>query len=188
MTKDRLKKDYDNVENLSDLIEAREGRDSADDVDAMEDIDQEGLPRDAVEELTFPHPHGRAEEEGREGTNVNLMDTPDEKDIGFDWQDSLEEMLPTDPDPSEGMGEDEAIEPLSQIDADELTEPELYETDGVKTELPMTPLEIESAMDTDSDEMDFTIENKFEGEVDRETALLEFEDMKQATEEEENKS
>lgn len=200
MTKDRLRKDYDDVENLSDLIEAREERDSAsaDDVDAMEDIDSSGLPTDAVDELTWPHPHGISEEEGSEGTNVNLMDTPDEKDIGFDWQDSLEEMLPTDPEPDEGMGEDAIIEPLTHVEAAELPESEEwygfasgtseeYEAAGAEPPRPPVPVEIESAMETDSDEEAFTIEDKFEGQMDRETALLEFEEMRHA-EEEESKS
>ncbi len=39
-------------------------------------------------------------------------------------------------------------------------------------------------METDSDEEDFSISDKFEGEVDRETALLEFEEMREAEEEE----
>ena len=203
MAKDRLYKDYDNVENLSDLIEAREERDSAsaDDVDAMEDIDATGLPVDAVDELTWPHPHGRSEEEGRLGTNVNLMDTPDEKEIEFDWQDSVEEMLPTDPAPSEGMGADEIIETLAHVEAAELAGPvpsteissemstaateaekEKYGIDceEIRHTLP-APVEMDSAMDTDSDEEEFTLEDKFQGEVDRETALLEFEEMQRIT-------
>ena len=104
MPKDRLKRDYDNVENLDDLIQAREERDSAsaDSVDAMEDIETAGLPVEAVDELTFPHPRHHPEDD-RLGLNVNLLDTPDNKDIGFDWQDSAEEMLPTDPEPNEGI-------------------------------------------------------------------------------------
>ena len=204
MSEDRLRRDYDNVENLSDLIEAREERDSAfaDDVDAAEDIDDAKLPRDAVDELTRPHPHGRSEEEGRLGINVDLMGTPDEKDIEFDWQDSVEEMLPTDPESSEGMGADEAIESLAHVAPADLVGPvpsvetgpetdtaateaeeEEYGIDGGETPGPPPgPVPMDSAMDTDSDEFDFTIEDKFEDQVDRETALYELEEIREAIE------
>jgi len=201
MSEDRLRRDYDSVENLSDLIEAREERDSAfaDDLDAAEDINHAKLPRDAVDELTRPHPRGRSEEDGCLGINVDLMSTPDEKDVGFDWQDSAEEMLPTDPESSEGMGADEAIESLAHVAPTELLGPvpsvevspemdtaateaekEEYEIDGGEdAEPPPGPVPMDSAMDTDSDEFDFTIEDKFEDQVDRETALYEFEQMRE---------
>ncbi|HUV04813.1 MAG TPA: hypothetical protein VMX94_06870 [Armatimonadota bacterium] len=204
MAEDRLRRDYDSVENLGDLIEAREERDSAfaDDVDAAEDIDDAKLPRDPVDELTRPHPRGRSEEEGSLGINVDLMSTPDEKDVGFDWQDSAEEMLPTDPESSEGMGADEAIESLAHTAPADLLAPappvevspetdtaatkaeeKEYELDNGEAERPAAgPVPIDSAMDTDSDEFDFTIEDKFEDQVDRETALYEFEQMRETAE------
>jgi hypothetical protein len=123
MAEDRLRRDYDNVENLKDLIHAREERESAfaDDVDAMEDVQIREVPVDPVEELTWPHPFRHNEDE-RLGLDVELMDTPSDKDEGFDWQDSAEEMLTTDPLANEGMGEDEAIEAISYIDQNDLDE------------------------------------------------------------------
>lgn len=204
MSEDRLKRDYDNVENLSDLIEAREERSSAsaDDVDAMEDLDVSELPDDPQKELSYPHKHGPTRDEA-EGTDINLLDTPDQRQIEFDWQDSVEEMLPTDPHPEEGMGEDVEIQALSHVEAEDLAGPvpsvnidsELdtaateeeeikYDLDGGREECePAAPLlPIESAMETDSDEEDFRIADKFEGELDRETALLEAEELRHATE------
>ena len=120
---DRLRKDYDVVENLGDLIAAREERDSAfaDDVDAMEDIDLDHLEIDAEKELSYPHKHGPSEDQ-KLGIDVELMDTPDEHEIEFDWQDSAEEMLPTDPDPEEGMGLDTVIEGVSHVSPGEMPE------------------------------------------------------------------
>jgi hypothetical protein len=212
---DRLKRDFDLVENLSDLIEAREERDSAfaDSVDGMEDIEEEGLPVDPVEELTFPHPHTRAEEEGRLGINVNLMDTPDDNQIDFDWQDSVEEMLPTDPEPSEGMGEDAIIESIAHVEPMDLLGPvpsvdvspeldtaatpeemeeyeigeiEEYETDGGEKLRPaFLPIEMDSAMATESDEFDYTVQDKFGGQIPPEVAELEFKIMEEIAEEKE---
>jgi hypothetical protein len=125
MPEDRLHKDYDNVENLSDLIEAREERDSAlaDDLDAMEDIDLSQSKVDPQLELGYPHHHDKPSEEHSLGIDVELMDTPNEKEIEFDWQDSVEEMQPTDPSPNEGMGADDAMEALAHPDEIELTGP-----------------------------------------------------------------
>ena len=208
MAEDRLKKDYDIVENLDDLIEAREERDSAfsDSVDAMQDIDVSKLPDDPNFELTRPHHHKPSEEE-QLGIDVELMDTPDENQIEFDWQDSVEEMLPTDPDPSEGMGEDGTISALGHMGATDIAGPvpsvevgsetgtdytkeekEEFNLDGGKPQCPPPgPVQVETAMDTDSDEMDFTIEEKFAGEVDHTTAEYGFEQMREATEEKEPK-
>lgn len=122
------------------------------------------------------------------------MDTPDEKDIAFDWQDSVEEMLPTDPPVREGMGDDAAIEAAAHIEPIELPGPVPSteyspETDTDATERekqkyglddgeppypPVGPVPIESAMDTDSDEEDFSIEDRFEGEISREDAEYDF--------------
>lgn len=204
MPEDRLRKDYDTVENLGDLIKAREERDSAfaDDVDAMDDIDVARLPADPGKELGRPHRHGPSEEE-RLGIDVELMDTPNEKEVEFDWQDSVEEMLPTDPPADEGMGADGAMQSLAHVEPGDLAGPvpsletsgetgtaatkeeeKEYELDGAEDEPPPPPpVPLESAMETDSDEEDFSISDKFEGEVDRETALLEFEEMREAAEE-----
>ena len=202
MPEDRLKRDYDTVENLGDLIRAREGRDSAfaQDVDSMEDIDVEALPEDPSAELTYPHHHGATEDQ-REGLDVDLMDTPHEKEVEFDWQDSVEEQLPTDPYPNEGMGEDDQIESLKDIDPNDLVGPvpstdisaelstdatkdemEEYDLDDGVEECPhvQAPVELETAMDTDSDEFDFSIEDKFDSEVDHADAEWEFEQIKKA--------
>jgi hypothetical protein len=207
MAEDRLRRDYDTVENLSDIIEAREERDSAfaDDIDAMDNADMEAIPRDEVEELTWPHPRTKSEEYGREGINTGLMDTPREGEIGFDWQDSAEEMLPTDPDPGEGMGEDNAIELLAHMETADLAdsvpssglgtgtavsqaETEELELNGSESESPpRVAVQLETAMDTDSDEEDFRIADRFSAEIDRESALLEFMEMGEAAGEEEDK-
>lgn len=123
MTEDFLKKDYDTVESLGDLIKAREGRTSAfsQGVDSVEDIDVDSTPFDPSEELTYPHHHGQSKDQ-QEGIDVNLMSTPHEGDVTFDWQDSAEEQLPTDPEPSEGM--DEVLDTFGFIAADEVDEPE----------------------------------------------------------------
>ncbi len=203
---DRLHKDYDVVENLGDLIKAREERDSAfaDSVDAMEDIDLDHLEFDAGRELSYPHRHEPSEEE-KLGLDVDLLDTPDERQVEFDWQDSVEEMNPTDPEPSEGMGLDDVIEGISHVGAGDLLGPvpstqfspetdtaalgEQTETDGRKPERPRPeqPVLLESAMETDSDEDDFRIEDRFGGEMDRETALEEMDDLRQAAEEEQGR-
>jgi len=116
--------EFDEVENLDDLIEARSDRASSisADIDGMPDADVTGIDIDVDKELSQPHDHKPSEDE-RLGLNVELMDTPDERDIGFDWQDSAEEMLSTDPSPDEGMGEDEAIEELKELDLVEIVEP-----------------------------------------------------------------
>jgi len=199
MAEDRLRRDFDDVENLKDIIPAREERESAfsDDVDAMEDIDFDGIPRDPSVQLTYPHPRTREDEDGALGINVDLMGTPDDKDVEFDWQDSAEEMLPTDPDPSEGMGEDSAIEAIAYVSAEDIAGPvpsvevgEETETAATREEMkeydikgeepplrPQAPVPLDSAMDSESDEDDYSIEDKFTGEVDREEAELDFEEM-----------
>ncbi len=207
---DRLRKDYDVVENLGDLIEAREERDSAfaDSVDAMEDTDLDHLEFDAVEELTYPHTHAPSDDE-KQALDVELFDSPDEREVEFDWQDSVEEMLPTDPEPSEGMGSDSQIEAISHVSADDVLGPVPSVEPGGETDTAATPeelrkmqrdggspecehikppVELETAMDTESDEDDFHIEDRFGGEIDRETALEEMDDLRLAVEEEENRS
>lgn len=209
MAEDRLKRDFDLVENLDDLIDAREERESAfaDDIDGMSDANSEGLPVDANTELTWPHPRTHADEDGAEGINVELLGTPDEGEIEFDWQDSVEEMLPTDPEPNEGMGADATLESIAHVEATDLAGPvpstdfgeltatdfseeesedeSTYELDGGEP-ICERPIPIESGMDTDSDEDDFSIEDKFGGEVDEETAEYESELLLHAKEEEES--
>lgn len=201
MPEDRLHKDYDVVENLSDLIEAREGRDSAlaDDVDAMEDIDLSQSKVDPQLELGYPHHHDKPSEEHTLGIDVELMDTPNEKEIEFDWQDSAEEMLPSDPSPNEGMGADDAMEAFAHPDETELTGPvpsaevdaetgtaatkeeqAQYDIDGGEKECRPEPVPLEGAMETDSDEEDFRIVDRFEGQMDPETARDEMEEIGEA--------
>lgn len=210
MASDRWHKDFDKVENLSDLIKAREERDAAfsDDIDGMPDADVADVDIDVSHELGHPHHHGPTQDQ-KEGLNVDLMDTPKERDVEFDWQDNVEEMNPTDPEPDEGMGMDKAIGALGEVDVGDLvgpvpsTEPsgetdtaatdeekEEYNLDGGEKEdqecPPRVPIGLETAMDTDSDEYDFTIEDKFAGEIDHETAEYEFEKMREVTEETES--
>ncbi len=140
---DRLHKDYDVVENLGDLIAAREERDSAiaDDVDAMEDIDLDHLEIDPEKELTYPHKHGPSEDH-KLGLDVELMDTPDQRDMGVDWQDSAEAMLLTDPDPNEGMGDETVIESYSFVLPDDVLDLEPAEG-SVGTNTTATPPDYE---------------------------------------------
>ncbi len=201
MAEDRLKRDFDDVENLDDLIKAREERVSAfaDDVDAMPDLADEGLVEDPNKELTFPHPHTQSDEYGAAGTNTGLMSTHHESEVEFDWQDSAEEMLDTDPEPDEGMGEDSAITALSSMEATDLIGPipsvapsaetDTAATDEEKREYgmdggepvnrPTNPVQLEDAMDTDSDQNDFSIDEKFAGQVNHESALYEFQEIEQ---------
>jgi hypothetical protein len=83
------------VFNLEDIIENREERRSAfaDDVDNQDDIK---IPDDidVDDALTFPHPHVHRKKD--EIKDLELMDTPREDDIDFDYDDSVEEALPTD--------------------------------------------------------------------------------------------
>lgn len=191
MTEDRLKKDYDLVENLGDLIKAREERESAfsDDLDAMDDIALDSVSIDAQDKLTVPHPRSRAEDD-RLGLGGYLMGTPDERDVEFDWQDSVEEMLPADPETEEGMGEDSLVEPLAHVAPGELAGPlpsveeggteESRSDGGEPVSIPTLPVQMDSAMDTDSDEVDFSIDDRFRGQIDRETAIMGFEEMRRA--------
>jgi hypothetical protein len=106
-------------------------------------------------------------------------------------------MLTTDPEPSEGMGADASVGAMARLEATDLagegslaevstetdtTTAEAEEEYSLDDGQPQPVVELESAMDTDSDEGDFAIEDKFEGQMDRETALLEFEEMRRATE------
>jgi hypothetical protein len=145
MSEDRLRRDYNTVENLKDIIPAREERESAfsDDVDAMEDIDYNGIPRDPSVQLTYPHPRTQGDEDGALGINVDLLGTPDDNTIEFDWQDSAEEMLPTDPDPSEGMGEDTAIDAVSYVSAEDIAGPVPSIEEGKETGTAATREEME---------------------------------------------
>jgi hypothetical protein len=207
--RDRLHKDYDNVENLSDLIRARSERVSAesDDTDAMEDTNPEGLALDPSDQLTYPHPHTRSDQEAAEGINVELMGTPGENEIGFDWQDSVEEMLPTDPDASEGMGLDSEMAGMEGFDTGNITgstfisdkeqetditatkeEKEELGTDGGEPFRPSNTIDLDTAMDTDSDEEDFSIEDRFAGQALKEDAEYDFEVMRTAEEQEEGES
>ena len=204
---DRLRKDYDVVENLGDLIAAREERDSAlaDSVDAMEDIDLDHLEIDPQDELSYPHKHEPSEDH-KLGTDVELLDTPNEKEVEFDWQDSVEEMNPTDWESNEGMGRDDVIEGMAHVAPGDVVgtvpsvdmspetdtgatsgEYEDIQADGDAPERPHLeqPVQLETAMDTDSDEDDFHISDKFGGELDRETALEVMDELREVIEEEE---
>jgi hypothetical protein len=98
------------VDNLNDLIRAREERRSAlsDDVDGMEDVQSTDV--DVDDALTFPHPKQNHEETT---PSVELMDTPREEDVGFDYDDSEAEMLPS-----------EYTEPYSEMTTTHLTDDE----------------------------------------------------------------
>jgi hypothetical protein len=89
MFKERLSK-TSRVVNLNDLIEARGERTSAfaDDVDGSEDIESTDV--DVDDALTFPHPR-RGEVLAGEPEQAS-----DEEESAFDYEDSTEEMLPSD--------------------------------------------------------------------------------------------
>jgi len=120
---DRLRKDYDVVENLGDLIAAREERDSAfaDDSDAVEDIDLDHLEVDENQELTYPHKH-KPSKDHKLGIDIELMDTPNERDMEFDWQDSADQMLATDPDPNAGMDDEIMVEGVTYVSPGDVPE------------------------------------------------------------------
>ena len=124
MTDERKNEEEEEVFNLDDLIEARSERDSSisADIDGMPDADVSDMDVDVDKELSQPHRHGPTEDQIL-GIDVKLMDTPDERDIAFDRQDSEEEMLPTDPDPQDGMGNDEAVEEPGELDLVEIVGP-----------------------------------------------------------------
>ncbi len=68
-------------------------------------------------------------------------------------------------------------------------EKEEFVLDGGQPECPpREPERLETAMDTDSDEMDFTTQDRFAGQVTREEAEYEFEQLRKAEEEEEEES
>lgn len=79
------------VQNLEDLIEAREERTSAftDDVGGLPDMADSDV--DVEDALTFPHPHRK----DRQTSKPEDVDVPD-YDVGFDYQDNVEETLPSD--------------------------------------------------------------------------------------------
>ena len=83
--------DYDTVENLGDLIKARRDRDSdiSADIDGMPDADVSEVDMDVDKELGRPHHHGPSKDHVL-GLDASLMDTPHERDINFDWQDSAD--------------------------------------------------------------------------------------------------
>ncbi|MDO8682638.1 MAG: hypothetical protein Q7N50_04065 [Armatimonadota bacterium] len=149
MPKDRLEDDNDRVFNLEDLIEAREERASAfaDDVDALEDVAPTDV--DIQDALTFPHPKHNHEEAARE---VETMDTPREEDVGFDYQDSQEEMLPVEytenyselitthlADDEDEIAE-EQIEEIGELSGDDL----IYGTQQIETPTEGGPRDVDS--------------------------------------------
>lgn len=195
MPNDRLRHDHDDVENLDDIIEARSGGtshlakdvDSADsDFDIPEDLDVDDA-------LTFPHPKHKIDP--NEG--VELMDTPRKDDVDIDWAETQEDMLPTDykNDYDDALttdlaDEDEVAEDqldhIGNMDADDIIYevpmvtqiPKGFRAEEAASEEAATPRrererhpgEMESAMQTESDEADISIADKFGGEVDAEMA------------------
>lgn len=112
MKNDRLRKNYDDIDNLKDVLKAHSGQTShiAQDIDSFEsDID---IPEDidVDEALTFPHPkHKKAEEE------VVLLGSPDPTGADEDQDDWMhQEFLPSDY--SEGF--DEMISTSPEDDED----------------------------------------------------------------------
>jgi len=195
MPNDRLRHDEDDVENLDDIIDARSGGTShfARDIDAADaDID---IPEDidVDDALTFPHPKRKRSL----NEDVDLMSTPKKDDLDVGWQEHQDDMLPADymDDYDDALTTDlsdedeiadEQIGRIGDVDTDDIiyespmvtqmpkrfrTEEEAGEKAATpKTERERHPGEMESAMQTKSDENDTSIAEKFGGEVDPETA------------------
>ena len=95
MKNDRLRKNYDDIDNLKDVVDAHSGQTShiGQDLDSFEsDID---IPEDidVDEALTFPHPKHKHQEE----KDIVLMDTPDPDGADDDQDDWMrQEFLPSD--------------------------------------------------------------------------------------------
>lgn len=90
MKKDRLREDKDEIHNLDDLIQAREPDTShiAQDRDSLDRDVEIPESNDVDDALTFPHPKHKKSEK------IELMDTPNEKDMDEDWDD--QDILPSD--------------------------------------------------------------------------------------------
>jgi hypothetical protein len=196
MPEDRLRHDEDDVENLDDLINAREesSSDLARDTDAFDkDFD---IPEDidVDDALTFPHPKHKKDPV----EDIDLMSTPHKEDSDINWAESQMDMLPTDYEDDyddalttnledeDEVAEDD-MEAIGHIPVDEMIydvqEGVIPERGGFRGEEAMKEeeaarhggrkqgsLELESAMDTESDEEVTTVEDKFRGEVDPEKA------------------
>lgn len=123
MPNDRPEDQSDEIINLYDLIEAREERTSAfaDDIDGVEDVRRTDV--DVDDALVFPHNHKRESK----APDIDLLDTPHEEDVGFDYQDSSEEMLPSD------YGEPYADAISTSIDDEEIVVEENLEDLGEMT-------------------------------------------------------
>lgn len=195
MSEDRLRDDTDEVEDLEDIIEAHDESTShfARDIDAAEKDLEIPEDIDVDNALTFPHP--KHKEDPNKG--VELMDTPKKDDIDIDWQESQQDMLPTDytDDYDDALttnlqDEDEVvedqIEKLGDMGTEDLThgtpmvtripkgfqieEGEPGEKATPPVEMERFPGELESAMETGSETEDMTIAERYEGEVEPETA------------------
>ncbi|MEN6373033.1 MAG: hypothetical protein ABFD64_13575 [Armatimonadota bacterium] len=195
MPDDRLRHDHDNVENLDDIIEARSGGTShlAKDIDSAEKDFEIPEDLDVDDALTFPHPKRKKDP----NADVELMDTPREDEIDIDWTDSEEEMLPSDYEDDyddalttnledEDEVAEEQIDQIGGLDTDDIINedtmvsqmPKGFRAEEETSEEIQTPRrkreqhseEMESAMQSESDEANTSIADKFGGEVDPETA------------------
>jgi hypothetical protein len=195
MPDDRLRYDGDDIEQLDDLIEARDDGTShfARDIDAADtDID---IPKDidVDEALTFPHPKRKK----NPNEDIDLMDTPRKDDIDIDWAESQGDMLPSDYeddyddalttnlDDEDTVAEDQMSE-ISRMDADDLIDetpmvtglPKGFRAEEEVSEEASSPprryeqqqVEMESAMETGTDEDAISIEERFGGEMKPEDA------------------
>ena len=120
MAKDRLRKDAEEIHNLSDLFEARAEHTST---DALEE-DME-LPEnlDVDDALTFPHPKHKHPED-----DPDIKERLDEANMDEDWAD--QDILPQD----YGEGYDELITTYAGDDADEVMEERKHLLAGVPME------------------------------------------------------
>jgi hypothetical protein len=116
MKKDQFRDDGEEIHNLDDLIEARDPTPHASDLGVPEDTDID-------EALTFPHPHHDQHEKHKEIENIELMDTPNERNMDEDWAD--QDLLPSD----YAHGYDEATTTDLRDDNDEIAEDAVHMID-----------------------------------------------------------
>ncbi len=172
MPDDRLRHDRDDVENLEDLIDARgestshiaHDRDAfGKDLEIPEDVDVD-------EALTFPHPKRKVDP----NADVDLMGTPHKEDIDINWEESQYDMLPSDymdnydDAVTTHLSDDDDEERESVEELGDVTTGDVVYGVPIVTTMPkgFQPVdeqepaegrrggELESAMDTDSDEID----------------------------------
>lgn len=93
MKEDRLRKDYDEIHNLDDIIDAHDERTShmTGDIDSLQEDIEIPEDLDVDEALTFPHPKHKKKVE-----DVELMSTRHKEDIDQTWEASDQDIQHSD--------------------------------------------------------------------------------------------